>query len=157
MQKIPMTTNGYKRLRDQLQFLKTVERSRIINEIAEARLHGDLAENAEYHAAKERQSFIEGRIVELEQKLSWAEVIDTSQLSGSEISFGATVTVVDEDTSKTHTYQIVGGDESDVRKGLLSIASPLARALIGKKAFDKVEISAPGGSKEYAVQSVSYS
>jgi transcription elongation factor GreA len=157
MEKIPMTINGCKRLQDELQFLKTVERPNVINAIAEARLHGDLSENAEYHAAKERQGFIEGRIAELEEKLSRAEVIDVSKLSGSEITFGATVTVVDEDTSEEHTYQIVGGDESDIRKGLLSITSPLARALIGKKVSDTVEVNTPGGSKEYAVHRISYS
>ena len=156
MEKIPMTINGSKRLQDELQFLKTVERPSVINAIAEARLHGDLSENAEYHAAKDRQGFIEGRIAELEEKLSRAEVIDVSKLSGSEITFGATVTVVDEDTSEEHTYQIVGGDESDIRKGLLSITSPLARALIGKKVSDTVEVSTPGGSKEYAVHRISY-
>jgi transcription elongation factor GreA len=156
MEKIPMTINGCKRLQDELQFLKTVERPSVINAIAEARLHGDLSENAEYHAAKDRQGFIEGRIAELEEKLSRAEVIDVSKLSGSEITFGATVTVVDEDTSEEHTYQIVGGDESDIRKGLLSITSPLARALIGKKVSDTVEVSTPGGSKEYAVHRISY-
>jgi len=157
MEKIPMTTNGYKHLQDELKHLKAVERPNVINAIAEARLHGDLSENAEYHAAKERQGFIEGRIAELEEKLSRAEVIDVSKLSGSEITFGATVTVVDEDTAEEHTYQIVGGDESDIRKGLLSITSPLARALIGKKVSDTVEVNTPGGSKEYAVQRVSYS
>lgn len=157
MEKIPMTTNGYKHLQDELKHLKAVERPNVINAIAEARLHGDLSENAEYHAAKERQGFIEGRIAELEEKLSRAEVIDVTKLSGSEITFGATVTVVDEDTAEEHTYQIVGGDESDIRKGLLSITSPLARALIGKKVSDTVEVNTPGGSKEYAVHRVSYS
>lgn len=156
MEKIPMTINGCKRLQDELKVLKTVERPSVIDAIAEARLHGDLSENAEYHAAKDRQGFIEGRIAELEEKLSRAEVIDVSKLSGSEITFGATVTVVDEDTSEEYTYQIVGGDESDIRKGLLSITSPLARALIGKKVADTVEVTAPGGSKEYAVHRISY-
>jgi len=157
MEKIPMTMNGYKHLQDELKHLKKVERPNVIDAIAEARLHGDLSENAEYQAARERQEFIERRIGTLEEKLSRAQVIDISKLSGSEITFGATVTVVDEDTAAKHTYQIVGGDESDVHKGLLSITSPLAQALIGKKVYDTVEVNTPNGGKGYAVQSISYS
>jgi len=157
MEKVPMTTNGYKLLQNELKHLKTVERLNVINAIAEARLHGDLSENAEYDAAREGQEFIERRIAELEEKLSRAKVIDISKLSGNEITFGATVTVINEDTTEKRTYQIVGDDESDIHKGLLSIMSPLAQALIGKKVFDMVEVSTPGGDKGYAVQSISYS
>lgn len=156
MEKIPMTMRGYKLLHDELQNLKQVERPSVINAIADARQHGDLSENAEYHAAKERQAFIEGRIAELEEKLSRAEVIDVTKISGDEVKFGATVTLIDEDTEEQHTYQIVGGDESDIRKGLLSITSPLGRALIGKRVEESVEVITPNGSKEYAIQKVLY-
>ncbi|MDP4725542.1 MAG: transcription elongation factor GreA, partial [Alphaproteobacteria bacterium] len=124
--------------------------------IADAREHGDLGENAEYHAAKEKQSFIEGRIAELEDKVSRAEVIDLSKISGSDIKFGATIQLVDDDTDELHTYQIVGSDESDVKKGLLSITSPLARALIGKKVDDSIEVITPNGGKAYTIQEVRY-
>lgn len=154
--KFPMTQRGYERLQEELKHLKHVERQAVIKAIADARIHGDLSENAEYHAAKERQGFIEGRILELEDKVSRAEVIDATKLSGSNIKFGATVTLIDEDTEENHTYQIVGGDEADIRQGLLSITSPLARALIGKKADDMVEVTAPGGSKAYSVIKVEY-
>jgi transcription elongation factor GreA len=154
--KIPMTANGYNMLRDELQHLKSVERHAVIQAIADARVHGDLSENAEYHAAKDRQGFIEGRIAELEDKVSRAEIIDVSKLSGSTIKFGVTVTLVDEDTSEKHTYQIVGGDEADISKGLLSITSPLARALIGKSVDDTVEVTTPGGGKAYTILKVEY-
>ncbi|MBW8308368.1 MAG: transcription elongation factor GreA [Candidatus Paracaedibacteraceae bacterium] len=154
--KIPMTQNGYDRLQEELKNLKHVDRQEVIRAIAEAREHGDLSENAEYHAAKERQGFIEGRILELEDKISRAEIIDVSKLSGSDIKFGATVTLIDEDTEENHRYQIVGGDESDIRQGRISITSPLARALIGKGVDDMVEVTTPGGSKAYSVVKVEY-
>jgi transcription elongation factor GreA len=154
--KIPMTQSGYDRLQEELKNLKHVDRQDVIRAIAEAREHGDLSENAEYHAAKERQGFIEGRILELEDKISRAEIIDVSKLSGSDIKFGATVTLIDEDTEENHRYQIVGEDESDIRQGRISITSPLARALIGKMVDDMVEVTTPGGSKAYAVIEVDY-
>ena len=128
----------------------------MIRAIAEAREHGDLSENAEYHAARERQSFIEGRLLELEDKVGRAEVIDVSKLSGSAVKFGATVTLADEDTDEEQTYQIVGEDESDIKEGLLSVTSPLARALIGKTVGDMVEVPTPGGSKSYEVVKVEF-
>jgi len=152
MEKIPMTAAGLTRLQDELRNLKVVERPAIIKAIAEARQHGDLSENAEYHAARERQSFIEGRIVELEDKISRTEVIDVSKLSGKNVTFGATVTLADEDTDEKSVYQIVGTDEADIAQGRLSVTSPLARALIGKKVGDSVEVSTPrGGTKSYEV------
>jgi transcription elongation factor GreA len=156
MEKIPMTVAGYNRLQEELRHLKAVERPAVIKAIAEAREHGDLSENAEYHAARERQSFIEGRVLELEDRISRAEVIDVARLSGSAVKFGATVTVSDEDTDEESTFQIVGQDESDIKNGLLSITSPLARALIGKTVGDNVEVSTPGGSKSYEVVTVAY-
>lgn len=156
MEKVPMTAVGYKRLQDELRTLKVVERPAVIKAIAEAREHGDLSENAEYHAARERQSFIEGRVLELEDKISRAEVIDVSKLSGDTIKFGATVTVADEDTDEEITYQIVGQDESDIKNGLLSITSPLARALIGKSSGDNVEVTTPNGSKSYEIVGVDF-
>lgn len=156
MDKIPITNNGYKALQEELHILKTVERPHVIGEIAAARLHGDLSENAEYHAAKDRQGFIEGRIAELEEKLSRIQVIDVSKLSGDDVKFGATVTIIDEDTEEVFAYQLVGEDESDVKKGFLSISSPLGRALIGKKATDLVDVTTPNGSKEYTIQKVAY-
>ena len=149
-----MTAAGYNRLQEELRHLKTVERPAVIKAIAEAREHGDLSENAEYHAARERQSFIEGRVSELEDKISRAEVIDPTKLSGKTVKFGATVTLADEDTDEESTYQIVGQDESDIKNRLLSITSPLARALIGKSVGDSVEVATPGGSKMYEVVSV---
>ena len=146
-----MTADGYARLEAELKHLKGVERPAVIRAIAEAREHGDLSENAEYHAARERQSFIEGRVAELEDKISRAEVIDVHKLSGKQVMFGATVTLLDEDTEEKIKYQLVGQDESDIRAGRLSISSPLARALIGKKVGDTVEVSTPGGSKSYEV------
>ncbi|AOZ68381.1 transcription elongation factor GreA [Rhodobacter xanthinilyticus] len=155
MEKIPMTRAGYDVLDDELKGLKTVERPAVIKAIAEAREHGDLSENAEYHAARERQSFVEGRIKELESILGRAEVIDTAKLSGS-VKFGATVALVDEDTGEERTYQIVGEAEADLERGLLNIKSPLARALIGKDEGDSVEVRTPGGAKAYEILSVRY-
>lgn len=154
--KIPMTQRGYDQLQEELRHLKQVERYAVIKAIADARVHGDLSENAEYHAAKERQGFIEGRIIELEDKVSRGEIIDVSKLSGTNIKFGASVTLIDEDTEETNTYQIVGGDEADIRQGLLSITSPLARALIGKTVDDTVEVTTPSGSKAYSVIDVKF-
>lgn len=155
MEKIPMTRAGYDVLDEELKSLKTVERPAVIKAIAEAREHGDLSENAEYHAARERQSFVEGRIKELESVLSRAEVIDTQRLSGS-IKFGATVTLVDADTDEERTYQIVGEHEADLERGLLNMKSPLARALIGKEEGDSVEVRTPGGERSYEILSVRY-
>ena len=151
-----MTPEGYARLEEELRHLKSVERPAVIRAIAEAREHGDLSENAEYHAARERQSFIEGRLAELEDKISRAEVIDVSKLSGRQVKFGATVTLVDEDTEEKAAYQIVGQDESDIRTKRLSITSPLARALIGKQVGETVEVSAPGGAKSYEIVKVQF-
>lgn len=155
MDKIPMTRRGFDVLDAELKQLKTVDRPAIIKDIAEARAHGDLSENAEYHAAREKQGFIEGRIKELEGTLSLADVIDPTKLSGS-VKFGATVTLVDEDTDEEKTYQIVGEVESNIELGLLNIRSPLARALIGKHEGDSVTIDAPAGQREYEIVSVSY-
>ncbi|MBS8227378.1 transcription elongation factor GreA [Vannielia litorea] len=155
MDKIPMTRAGHTALDTELKQLKSVERPAIIKAIAEAREHGDLSENAEYHSAKEKQSFIEGRIKEIEGVLSLAEVIDPAKLSGS-IKFGATVTVVDEDTDAEKTWQIVGEHEADIERGLLNIKSPIARALIGKDEGDSVEVRTPGGEKSYEVLSIKY-
>ncbi|MCH8091115.1 MAG: transcription elongation factor GreA [Proteobacteria bacterium] len=156
MEKIPMTSGGYERLVDELKHLKTVKRPQVIRAIAEAREHGDLSENAEYHAARDRQGFIEGRVAELEDKLSRAEVIDVSSLKGSVVRFGATVRIIDEDTDEKTTYQIVGADEADIDSGLLSVISPLGRALIGKKKGDEAEVSTPGGHRFYEIVSVRY-
>ncbi|MCR9124540.1 MAG: transcription elongation factor GreA [Rhodobacteraceae bacterium] len=155
MDKIPMTPAGHAALEAELKQLKSVERPAIIRAIAEAREHGDLSENAEYHSAREKQSFIEGRIKELEGVLSLADVIDPAKLSGP-IKFGATVTVVDEDTDEEKTWQIVGEHEANVEKGMLNIKSPIARALIGKEAGDSVEVRTPGGEKSYEVLSIIY-
>jgi transcription elongation factor GreA len=155
MEKIPMTRAGHAALDSELKTLKSVERPTVIKAIAEAREHGDLSENAEYHAAREKQSFIEGRIMELESILSRAEVIDPSRLSGP-IKFGATVTLVDEDTDEEKTYQIVGEAEADIERGLLNIKSPLARALIGKEEGDSVDVRTPGGEKSYEILSIRY-
>jgi transcription elongation factor GreA len=157
MNKIPMTVEGFNRLHEELKRLKSTDRPAIIRAIAEARTHGDLAENAEYHAARERQSFIEGRLAELEDKIARAEVIDVSKLSGSAVKFGATVTLSDEETDEEQTFRIVGEDEADIRNGRLSVTSPLARALIGKGAGDSVEVSTPRGNKSYEVMSVAFS
>jgi transcription elongation factor GreA len=155
MEKIPMTRSGHAALDTELKKLKSEERPAVIRAISEAREHGDLSENAEYHAAREKQSFIEGRIKEIESMLSRAEVIDTAKLSGA-IKFGATVTLVDEDTEEEKTYQIVGEAEADIENGLLNIRSPLARALIGKEEGDSVEVRTPGGERSYEVLSIRY-
>ena len=157
MERIPMTLSGYKKIEDEIKQLKSVERPEVIRMIAEAREHGDLSENAEYHAAKERQSFIEGRVMELEDMMSRAEVIDAASLSGDSIKFGATVTVIDEDTEEERTYQIVGDIEADVKEGRVSISSPIARALIGKKEGETVEVNTPGGGRCYEITRVSFS
>lgn len=151
-----MTVEGHGALDAELRRLKTEERPAVIAAIAEARSHGDLSENAEYHAAKERQAFIEGRIGELEDKLARAQVIEVSKLSGSTIKFGATVTVVDEDTDGEAVYKIVGEDEADVRSGKVSITSPIARAMIGKEEGDVVEVQTPGGAKSYEIVRVAW-
>ena len=156
MEKIPMTVVGHAALEEELKNRMSVERPRIINAISEARAHGDLSENAEYHAAKEQQSLNEGRIAELEDKLSRAEIIDVTKLSGSKIKFGATVSLVDEDTEEEKKYQIVGDLEADVKAGKISISSPIARALIGKEEGDSVEVTAPGGARGYEIVKVVY-
>jgi transcription elongation factor GreA len=156
MEKLPMTAAGYATLVAELKQCQQVERPRIIQQITEARSHGDLSENAEYHAAKEQQSLNEGRIAELEDKLARAEIIDVSKLSGDTIMFGATVTLVDEDTNKKAVWQIVGEPEADAKKGKISITSPLARALLGKKKGASVEVVAPGGAKAYEVMKVEW-
>jgi len=156
MEKIPMTPGGLVTLEDELRTLKQVERPAVIRAIAEAREHGDLSENAEYHAARERQSFIEGRVTELEDIISRAQVIDVSTLSGDTVRFGATVTLADEDSDDESVYQIVGQHEADISAGRLSVHSPLARALIGKTVGDSVEVSSPGGSRSYEVVGVRF-
>ncbi len=155
-EKIPMTAEGFKRLQDELVHLKKVERPAIIEAIAEARAHGDLSENAEYHTARERQGFIEGRIAELENKLPRVEVINVSNLSGARVKFGATVTLTDEETGKETKYQIVGADESDIEQKRLSISSPLVRALIGKEAGDSVDVQTPNGVRSYEILKVKF-
>ena len=155
MEKIPMTRAGFDQLDAELRDLKAVERPAVIRAIAEAREHGDLSENAEYHSAREKQSFIEGRIKELEIVISRAEVIDTAKLSGS-IKFGATVTLVDEDTDEEKTYKLVGEQEADLERGLLNVRSPLARALIGKDEGDSVDVVTPGGQRSYEILSIRY-
>lgn len=155
MEKIPMTRVGHTALDAELKVLKSIERPAVIRAIAEAREHGDLSENAEYHAAREKQSFIEGRIKELEAVLSLAEVFDPAKLSGA-IKFGATVTLVDEDSDEKRTYQIVGEQEADIENGLLNIRSPLARALIGKDEGDGIEVKTPGGQRSYEVLRVQF-
>ena len=156
MQKIPMTAEGHKALDEELKHLKSVERPAVIAAISEAREHGDLSENAEYHAAKERQGWIEGRVQELEDKLARAQVIDTSKMSGDTVKFGATVTLVDEDTEAESAYKIVGEDEADVKAGKISLSSPIARALINKEVGDVVEVNAPGGTKSYEILKVEW-
>jgi transcription elongation factor GreA len=157
MEKIPMTPRGFEMLEAETKRLKTEERPAIIRAIAEARAHGDLSENAEYHAAKERQSYIEGRVMELEDKISRAQVIDVSKLSGSKVTFGATVTLIDEETELESTYQIVGEHEAEVKAGRISISSPMARALIGKTEGDVVEVATPGGGRSYEIIKVRFS
>jgi transcription elongation factor GreA len=156
MEKIPMTAAGYTALEQELKQRQQVDRQRIIQQITDARTHGDLSENAEYHAAKEQQSLNEGRIAELEDKLARAEVIDVSKLSGDTVKFGATVTLIDEDTEKKQVWQIVGEPEADAKQGKISIASPLARALVGKKTGAQVEVVTPGGAKAYEVLKVEW-
>jgi transcription elongation factor GreA len=151
MERIPMTAAGQQALEDEISHLKGVERPAVIRMIAEARAHGDLSENAEYHAAKERQAFIESRVIELEDKLSRAEVIDISKLSGKTVKFGATVTLADVDTDARVRYQIVGDMEANAKEGKISISSPIARALIGKSEGDSVEVAAPGGARSYEI------
>lgn len=154
--KVPMTKSGHAALEDELKQRQSVDRPRIIELIAEARSHGDLSENAEYHAAREEQSHNEGRIAELEDKLARADIIDISKLSGDTIKFGATVTLIDEDTEKKAVWQIVGETEADAKRGRISITSPLARALIGKKKGSSVEVMAPGGAKAYEIAKVEW-
>ena len=156
MDKLPMTAAGHAALEAEFLRRQQVERPRIVAAIAEARTHGDLSENAEYHSAKEAQSHNEGRIVELEDLLQRAEVIDVAKLNGSTIKFGATVTLIDEDTEKESKFQLVGESEADVKSGKVSITSPTARALIGKKAGDSVEVNTPGGGKSYEIVKVAY-
>ncbi|BAE49507.1 transcription elongation factor GreA [Paramagnetospirillum magneticum] len=156
MEKIPMTPAGLAQLEEELRTLKYVERQAVIRAIAEAREHGDLSENAEYHAARERQSFIEGRVSELEDIISRAQVIDIASLSGDQVRFGATVTLADEDTDDEVVYTIVGAHEADIKSGRMSVHSPLARALIGKHLGDTVEVTAPGGSKSYEIVDVRF-
>ena len=157
MNKVPLTVRGAKNLRDELQRLKTVDRPTVIEAIATARAHGDLKENAEYHAAREQQSFIEGRIQEIEGKLSNAEIIDVTKLdTDGRIVFGATVDLADEESGDEITYQIVGEDEADIKARLISVTSPIARALIGKNVGDIATVVAPGGEKEYEILSVRY-
>jgi len=151
-----MTADGYARLEEELKHLKTVARPDVIRAISEAREHGDISENAEYLAARERQSFIEGRLAELEDKISRAEIIDPSKLSGKQVKFGATVTLIDEDTDEKAVYQIVGEDEADIKTKRLAITSPLARALVGKSVGDSVEVTTPGGSRSYEISKVAF-
>ncbi|MEX0346013.1 MAG: transcription elongation factor GreA [Rhizobiaceae bacterium] len=154
MNKVPMTAPGFEKLKEELRWRQQEERPRIIEAIAEARSHGDLSENAEYHAAKEAQSLNEGRISELEDYVARAEVIDVAKLNGETIKFGATVVLVDEDTEEEKTYQIVGDQEADVKSGRISISSPIARALIGKETGDAIEVNAPGGARGYEILEV---
>lgn len=156
MQKVPMTSGGYVNLQEELKTLKSIERPAVIKAIAIAREHGDLSENAEYHAARDKQSFIEGRIAEIEDTISRAEVIDVSKLSGKKVQFGATVTIADEDTDALTTYQIVGEHESNVNEGRLSVAAPIARALIGKSVGETVEVVTPSGQKDYEIVKVRF-
>ena len=156
MEKVPMTAEGYAALETEIKQLKSVERPRIIKAIAEARAHGDLSENAEYHAAKEQQGMTEARVADLEDKLSRADVIDVSKLSGKQVKFGATVKLVDEDTEEEVKYQIVGEVEADVKQSKISITSPIARALIGKSVGDTVEVATPGGGKCYEILTVKF-
>ncbi len=156
MDKVPMTAEGYHALDEELKRLKTVERPAVIAAIGEARLHGDLSENAEYHAAKDRQGWIEGQIAEIEDKMARAQVIDVSKLSGNQVKFGATVSVIDEDTEEQARYQIVGEHEADVKSGRVSITSPIARAMIGKESGETVEVNTPSGVKAYEITKVEW-
>ncbi|MBB4660014.1 transcription elongation factor GreA [Parvularcula dongshanensis] len=157
MDKFPMTRAGFDKLEADIKHLKSVERPAVIQAISEARAHGDLSENAEYHAAKERQAWIEGQVLDLEDKHSRAQVIDVTTLSGPDVKFGATVTLIDEDTEEEKTYQIVGDLEADAKAGRISVSSPIARALIGKEEGDSVEVAAPGGAHVYEIAKVVYS
>jgi transcription elongation factor GreA len=157
MERVPMTAGGFRRLEIELKTLKTEERPAVIKAIAEAREHGDLSENAEYHAARERQSFIEGRVRDIEDKISRSEVIDVSKLSGDTVKFGAQVSLVDEDTEVETAYQIVGVDEADISQGLLSVSAPLARALINKVVGDSVTVDTPKGAHSYEIISIEFS
>ena len=156
MNKVPMTAGGFQSLKEELRWRQQEERPRIIEAISEARSHGDLSENAEYHAAKEQQSLNEGRVNELEDLVARAEVIDVSKLTGEKVKFGATVVVVDEDTEEERTYQIVGDQEADVKSGRISISSPIARALIGKEVGESIEVNAPGGARGYEIVRVQF-
>ena len=157
MNKVPLTVRGADKLRQELQELKTVARPKVIEAIAEARAHGDLKENAEYHAAREQQGFIEGRIADIEAKLSNAHIIDVTTLNaGGKVVFGSTVDLVDEDSGQEVSYQIVGDDEADIKNSLISVNSPIARALIGKQEGDVAEVNAPGGTKHYEITAVKY-
>ena len=156
MDKVPMTTNSYSILEEELKKLKSEDRPNVIKAIAEAREHGDLSENAEYHAAKEQQSFIEGRILELEYKVTRAEVIDTSSIKSNKILFGATINLIDEKTEKEITYKIVGVDETNVEKGLISVSSPVARSLMGKMLGDIAVVNTPGGKTSYEILNIQY-
>jgi transcription elongation factor GreA len=156
MDKVPMTASGHQAMLEEIKHLKAVERPRIIKAITEARAHGDLSENAEYHAAKDQQGWIEARVAELEDKVSRAEVIDVTKLSGDTVKFGAFVTLVDEDSDEQSVYQIVGEFEADVKKGKISVTSPIARAIIGKKKGDSVEVMTPGGGKSYEIVKIRY-
>jgi transcription elongation factor GreA len=156
MERVPMTVEGFKRLEDELHHLKSEKRPRIIQQIAEARAHGDLSENAEYHAAKEAQGFNEARVAELEDSLGRADVIDTSKLSGTTVKFGATVTLVDEDTDEKVKYKIVGDYEASVKDGKISISSPIARALIGKSKNDSAEVVTPKGARSYEILKIEW-
>lgn len=156
-EKYPMTKDGLQKLKSELENLKNIERPKIIKAISEAREHGDLSENAEYHAAREKQSFIEGKISELENKISRAEVIDTSSFDNSRVAFGATVEVTDLSNEKKHIYKIVGVDEADIEKNLISISAPLCKAMINKTIEDVIEVNTPNGVKEYQINSISFS
>jgi transcription elongation factor GreA len=156
MEKVPMTAEGHAAMMEEVKHLKSVERPRIIKAIEEARSHGDLSENAEYHAAKEQQGWTEARVAELEDKISRADVIDISKLSGKTVMFGARVTLVDEESDEESTYQIVGEFEADVKKGKISVTSPIARAIIGKSVGDSVEVATPGGGKSYEILKVKW-
>ena len=156
MQKEPMTADGYRHLQEEVKKLRSVERPAVVKAIAEAREHGDISENAEYHAAKDRQGFIEARVAELEDKISRADVIDVAKLSGSNVTFGATVKLVDEESGHKSTYQIVGTSEGNIKAGKLAVSAPLARALIGKAKGDSVEVATPSGDKYYEILAVKF-
>lgn len=156
MDKVPMTKSGFEKLKEELRWRQQEERPRIIEAIAEARSHGDLSENAEYHAAKEAQSLNEGRVNELEDYIARAEVIDIAKLAGDKIKFGATVTIIDEETEDKRIYQIVGDQEADVKQGRISVSSPIARALIGKSEGDTIEVNAPGGARSFEIVALKF-